>query len=1157
MSSSHPNGEPVRIGIDIGGTFTDVILIDASGTRWHAKVRSTPEDASQGVISGIQRVLDQAQVTPKAIEYLLHGTTVATNTVLQRQGATISLLVTGGFEDLLEIGRQQRPRLYDIFVKGSQPLIQRSQVVGVQERTLASGEIFQPLTEKEAQKTTRKATKQVEAVAVCLLFAYRNPQHEQLLKATLHEIAPDLPVSLSSHILPEFREYERLSTTVLNAYVTPVLARYLKRLEEALITIGINAPLLIMQNHGGVLQSQLARKHAVRLLFSGLAGGTLGGRYSSQVLKQDNIITFDMGGTSTDVALVTHGAIHETTEGAIDGLPCRVPMVDVNTVGAGGGSIAWIDEGQILRVGPKSAGAVPGPAAYGLGGQTATVTDANLILGRLNPDYFLGGDIMLNQTLALDAIQILADHIALPVNDCAHGIIRVVNANMERAIRIVSIQRGHDPREFALAAFGGAGPMHAWALAVNLGIPRVIVPYAPGLHSALGLLTTDLRIDQSQTVLESTDTPNIQRLLKVYSDLETQLVETMREQGVTQTGVQISYSADLRYQGQAYEIPLPVPRIQKSKDWVQDLELRFHSQHELTYGYAAASSPVTIVNLRVGAAHAMPALNPVRPEHSGGSANRSKPSFGGGSVKTDPITFEVLRNAFISVAEEMGAALVRTAYSPNIKERRDCSAAIFDSRGQMVSQAEHIPVHLGAMPESINAAIDQFPFKHWHEGDMVILNDPFAGGTHLPDITLIAPVILADDLVGFVANRAHHADVGGSVPGSMPGAATEIFQEGLRIPPTRLVKQGEISKDLWQLLLTNVRTPFEREGDLRAQLAANVTGVTRFSKIIQKYSKSVVEIFLTDFHEYSRRRMLKQINEMPNGEFTFTDYLDNDGIINEPVPLTVKVIVQSNNIAFDFSESSPQTQGNVNAPFAVTLSCSYYVLRCITDPSIPVNAGCYSPLKVTAPLGSVLNPRPPAAVSAGNVETSQRIVDVLFGALHPALPDRIPAASQGTMNNLTIGGPIPDSSKLFTFYETIGGGLGARPTANGLNGVHSHMTNTANTPIEALETSYPLRVLRYHLIPNSGGAGKFQGGKGIRRDIEILSDHTVVSIQSERRQFAPWGLEGGSAGKPGKNYLGRQGKWKSLPGKVTLSVEKGDIIRIHTPGGGGYGISEK
>jgi N-methylhydantoinase B len=522
-------------------------------------------------------------------------------------------------------------------------------------------------------------------------------------------------------------------------------------------------------------------------------------------------------------------------------------------------------------------------------------------------------------------------------------------------------------------------------------------------------------------------------------------------------------------------------------------------------------------------------------------------------MKTDPISFEVFRNAFISVAEEMGATLVRTAYSPNIKERRDCSAAAFDVKGQMISQAEHIPVHLGAMPESVKAALQLFPAADWKQGDAIILNDPFEGGTHLPDITLISAVIFEGRVAGFVANRAHHADVGGSAPGSMPGAATEIYQEGVRIPPIHLVKGGTIDPGLWRLLLANVRTPSEREGDLRAQIAANATGVTRFESILTKYTESVVSTFFEEFHEYSRHRMLQQLRHMPKGDFAFSDYMDNDGISAKPVELKVTVSIKGDQIVFDFTGSDQQTRGNVNAPLAVTLSCSYYVLRCVTDPTIPVNAGCYSPLKVIAPKGSVLNPHPPAAVSAGNVETSQRIVDVLFGALKDALPDRIPAASQGTMNNLTVGGVVPKTSQVFTFYETIGGGLGARPMKKGIDGIHSHMTNTANTPIEALESAYPLRVECYHLLPESGGKGKYRGGGGIRRDIKVLADHAVVSIQSERRRFSPWGLQGGLPGNVGKNRHWHNGKWKEIPGKVTLMVENGDIISIQTPGGGGFG----
>lgn len=522
-------------------------------------------------------------------------------------------------------------------------------------------------------------------------------------------------------------------------------------------------------------------------------------------------------------------------------------------------------------------------------------------------------------------------------------------------------------------------------------------------------------------------------------------------------------------------------------------------------------------------------------------------------MKTDPVTFEVLRNAFVSVAEEMGASLIRTAFSPNIKERRDCSAAVFDSLGRMVSQAEHIPVHLGAMPESIKAALVEFPADLWNDGDVVILNDPFEGGTHLPDITLISPVFTSGELTGFVANRAHHADVGGKAPGSMPGDSTEIFQEGLRIPPLKLIEEETLNQEVWRLLLANVRTPRERQGDLRAQLAANNTGLRRFQAITEKYGVAAVTTFLGDLLAYSERRMQKQIRQMPKGSYSFTDYLDNDGITEEPVKLSVKVTIDRTRISFDFSGTSPQRQGNVNATFAVTLSTSYYVLRCVTDPTIPANAGCYRPLTVRAPPGSLLNPTPPAAVAAGNVETSQRVVDVLFGALAKALPDRIPAASQGTMNNLTIGGIIPGTTHAFTFYETIGGGIGARPTKNGVDGIHSPMTNTMNTPIEALETSYPLRVRCYHLIPGSGGKGLFRGGLGIRRDIEILIDQAIVSIQSERRHYAPWGLQGGMPGRRGVNQRWRGGKWEKLPSKITFTASRGEVVSIQTPGGGGFG----
>ncbi len=611
MPKQKTKQRPVCIGIDVGGTFTDVILTDLNGRRWHVKVPSTPDDSSQSLLEGLQRALKQAHLQPDQVTYILHGTTVATNAVLQRKGARLSLITTKGFEDILEIGRQQRPSLYDLNVNRVAPLVPRVQCFGVDERISADGNVLTTLTNTETEKVAQKARKKCEAIAVCLLHSYKNPKHEIKLGEFLRKYFPNISVSLSSDVIPEFREYERMSTTVLDAYVAPVLLKYIERLEKSLQSAGVFAPLLMMQSHGGVLQSTLARKQAVRLLFSGLAGGTLGGCYTSQILKEKNVVSLDMGGTSTDVALISEGKIRETSEGHIDGLPCRVPMVDVETIGAGGGSIAWIDDGGILRVGPHSAGADPGPCCYDRGGIDPTVTDANLLLGRLNPDYFLGGKVTLNRNLAEESIRVLGRHLHLSPEECAFGIIRVVNANMERAIRVVSIQRGYDPRDYALVAFGGAGPMHAWALAKNLGIPHVIVPVAPGLHSALGLLATNLRCDQTQTVLQSTTAPDFQQLKSSFRNLEAYTRKILLEQGVSDRQITIRGFADLRYEGQAYELIISLPDGKPGKKWLIQLLKNFHKVHQQRYGYSTPNVPVTIVNLRVIASATMPQLKPL------------------------------------------------------------------------------------------------------------------------------------------------------------------------------------------------------------------------------------------------------------------------------------------------------------------------------------------------------------------------------------------------------------------------------------------------------------------------------------------------------------------------------------------------------------------
>jgi N-methylhydantoinase B len=539
--------------------------------------------------------------------------------------------------------------------------------------------------------------------------------------------------------------------------------------------------------------------------------------------------------------------------------------------------------------------------------------------------------------------------------------------------------------------------------------------------------------------------------------------------------------------------------------------------------------------------------------------------------KTDPVRLEVFKHLFASVAEEMGVVLRKTSYSPNIKERRDFSCAVFDQQGEMIAQAAHIPVHLGSLPLSVQAAIERFnnpvhpQMVDLHPGDMILLNDPFRGGTHLPDITLVSPVFhevqaekggadedqTSGELIGFVASRAHHADVGGMTPGSMP-IASEIYQEGLIIPPVKLFSNGKRNDALWDLILANVRTPAERSGDLWAQIAANRRGITRLQDLVHEYGTSSISFYMRELLSYSEIMTRRLLTDLPDGTYSFIDHLDNDGISSRPVPISVTITIQGDQAIVDFSASAVQQKGSVNAVFAITLSAVYYVFRCLLNLDVPNNSGCLVPIEVIAPPGTIVNAVHPAPVAGGNVETSQRIVDVLLGALAKACPDRIPAASQGTMNNVIIGGWDPRNKNSFTYYETIGGGTGAGLDGNGSSAVHSHMTNTLNTPIEALEYAYPLRVIRYEIREDSGGKGKFTGGDGIIREIELLVE-SQVTLLTERRAIPPYGLSGGHPGALGENLVVKSGVEHPLPGKGTVTLNKGDRLVIRTPGGGGFG----
>ncbi|MBU4495862.1 MAG: hydantoinase B/oxoprolinase family protein [Acidobacteria bacterium] len=514
----------------------------------------------------------------------------------------------------------------------------------------------------------------------------------------------------------------------------------------------------------------------------------------------------------------------------------------------------------------------------------------------------------------------------------------------------------------------------------------------------------------------------------------------------------------------------------------------------------------------------------------------------------DPIELELFKNIFISISEEMGAVLGRTALSPNIKERKDYSCALFNAAGETLAQGSHIPVHLGAMPLSVQAAIECVRME---DGDLVIVNDPYRGGTHLPDITCISPVFFDGTLNFFVANRAHHSDIGGMTPGSMP-LATEIFQEGLIIPPLKLIERGRRNEELFRLILSNVRTPEERRGDLDAQMAANLKGIERVRDSVSRYGMARIEFYAAAIQDYTERFLRHTLRGIPDGEYTFEDFMDNDGINDRPVRIGVKINIKGDRAHIDFSPSDPQVTGGINANFAVTSSAVLYVFRSLVEEDIPFNTGLMRPLQITAPRGCVVNATFPSATAGGNVETSQRIVDVVLGALHKAVPGRIPAASSGTMNNITFGGVHPDSGMAFAYYETIGGGMGAGSRSEGLSGVHTHMTNSLNTPLEALEKYLPLRIRRYALRRNSGGGGAWRGGDGIIREYEFYVP-TRVSVISERRQFSPYGLDGGMPGKTGRNTLISGGISRRLGSKFNLNVLPGDVLRIETPGGGGYG----
>ncbi len=1159
------------IGVDVGGTFTDAVLA-LDGRVITAKSPTTPEDQSEGVLAAIEAALAKAGANADQVEEFSHGMTVATNALLEGRGATTAFVATDGFTDLIALGRQDRPQLYRLCAARPAPLAPEDLRFGVPERMTPDG----PLTELTAQAASevadRVAGAKPEAVAVTLLHSYRHPAHEKAIGEALAEALPEAHISLSHEVVGTFREFERAATTEIDAALSPLLASYLRRLAERVREANLPEP-AIMQSNGGLIDVEAAAGHASWTVLSGPAGGAAGAAFVARTAGVDDALCLDMGGTSCDVCVVDGGSVQEQSSGEIAGRPLALPMLAVHTVGAGGGSIAWRDAGGALRVGPRSAGADPGPACYGRGGTEPTVTDANLVLGYLSSDAPLGGDVELDREAARKAVSDLADQLGLDdVEACAEGIRRVAGAEMIRALRVVTVQRGIDPRRYALMAFGGAGGLHAAQIADELGIDTILCPRASGVLAALGLVVSPRRRDVQRSVLLSGDGLTAEAIEQHVRELGERAREAMHE---PEADLNVVY--ELRYRGQSFELPI------SGSTTADPDELRgaFEAEHEERYGYRDADQELELVTIRVTATSAgvdvelagdddspdldhasrqatlngeqieLEVLRGIPPPghqarrpgrgratrvdapHPAGLDERGRPHrhYPPNPVravtpqKIDPVELQVLTGALRAVCEEMGAVLIRSAHSANIKERRDASTALFNPSGEMVMQAEHIPVHLGAMPAAVAAILDEehAPDRSW------ILNDPYAGGTHLPDITVITPIFAGDELIAFAASRAHHADVGGPTPGSMPADSTTLDEEGVVISP-RILDDDAIAE-----LSAQMRRPDQRRADLRAQLAAGRVGSRRMLELHERYGAAKLAQAFTEVLDYAERRTRACIEELDDGTYEASDVLEaREGDLE----IVLKATVEEDRLTLDFTGTADQHEGNLNCPLAVTRSACYFAIRVLTDPDIPPSAGAYRPVEVIAPEGSLLNARSPAAVVGGNVETSSRVADVVLKAFGRAL-------GQGTMNNVTLG------TEDVVYYETIGGGQGACPDADGPSGVHVAMSNTLNTPIEALELEFPMRMVEYALRRGSGGAGAHAGGDGVIRELEAL-EPLSYSLITERRRHRPSGADGGEPGAAGRNLLDGE----ELPAKAIGRLEPGQRLRIETPGGGGHGRPE-
>ncbi|NGX15079.1 hydantoinase B/oxoprolinase family protein [Wenzhouxiangella sp. XN24] len=1186
-----------RFWIDRGGTFTDIVARRPDGRLDTLKLLSeAPEQYPDAGIEGMRRLLgleDAAQLDRAPIDAVRMGTTVATNALLERRGEPTLLVTTRGLGDALRIGTQQRPRLFELDIRLPEPLY--ADVLEADERVGADGRVLQPLDEDALAAALHAAhAGGLRAVAIALLHGYRYPDHERAA-ARLARAAGFTQVSVSHEVSPLARLVPRGETTVADAYLSPVLDRYVAQLRAPLG----DTRLLFMQSNGGLAEA--ARFRGRDSVLSGPAGGVVGMAAAGHRAGRERLIGFDMGGTSTDVCLY-EGEYERSHDNTVAGIRLQAPMLRIHTVAAGGGSLLSFADGR-YQVGPDSAGADPGPACYGRGGP-ATVTDANLVLGRLQPDalpavFGADGAQALDPAASAGRLRELAAAMRMAreppasLEAMAAGFLEIAVERMARAVKQVSIRRGVDPAGFTLCGFGGAAGQHACEVADALGIREVLLPPLAGVLSAWGIGLADL-VELRQAPVQATlDAATLAAADAALAELGAAAAEALAMQGVAADAITIRRRLRLRYAGSDTTLEVPLGDEETVRE-------TFAAAHTQRFGFVTAQ-PLVLeaveaeacgggrrddangpdagkdgpqrgrcrawldgtwreiplvprASLAPGETLTGPALVPetnattwlapgwtLRSDELGNLllSRPARPRGRRASTAADPVLLEVFNNRFMHVAEQMGAVLQNTASSVNIKERLDYSCAVFDPAGGLVANAPHMPVHLGSMGESVRAVMARFG-DDMAAGDSFVLNDPYEGGTHLPDITVVTPFFGAGPRPAlYVASRAHHADIGGRTPGSMPADSRHIDEEGVLIRGMRLVAAERFDEDGMRALLTAGRWPArnveQNLADLRAQLAANRRGAAELARMMDEFGAAAVTAYMGHIQDNAAAAVRSAISGLADGEFT----LAMDG--GETVRVAVRIERETGRAQIDFTGTSAQSAGNLNAPAAVCRAAVLYVLRCLVDRDIPLNEGCLAPVTLHIPDGSLLNPLWPAAVAAGNVETSQCVVDALFGALG------VVAASQGTMNNLSFG------NARHQYYETLCGGAGAGPDFDGASAVHTHMTNSRLTDPEILELRHPVRVAAFGLRHGSGGDGRHRGGEGVLRRL-VFTEALDAALISNRRRIPPFGLDGGAPGRTGCNRLIRaDGRVIELAGTAAVALSPGDALEIETPGGGGFG----